>query len=92
MTRRLQTPIIACGVSAAALCAALLAAAPSLSADRDATAAASGLHVATTTVARDVAIGDAEPQDATPRSRSRRGRSAIAMPYFSFARGTGGRG
>ncbi|WP_337245474.1 hypothetical protein [Luteimonas sp. gir] len=92
MTRRLQIPIIACGVSAAALCAALLATVPSLSADRDATAVASGLQVATTTAARDVAIGDAEPQDAAPRSRSRRGRSAIAMPYFSFARGTGGRG
>ncbi|MEN4902840.1 hypothetical protein [Luteimonas sp. TWI1416] len=93
MTRRLQTPIIACGVSAAALCAVLLAAAPSLSAGRDATAsAAGGLNVATTAAARDVAIGDAEPQDAAPRSRSRRGRSAIAMPYFSFARGTGGRG
>ena len=29
--------------------------------------------------------------DAAPRSRSKRARSAIAMPYFSFSRGAGGR-
>ncbi|KLJ02948.1 hypothetical protein [Luteimonas sp. FCS-9] len=92
MTRRLQTPIIACGVSAAALCAGLLFAAPSLSAGDATPPSVAGLSSTTANAAADVAAGEAEPLEAAPRSRGRRGRSAIAMPYFSFARGAGGRG
>ncbi|MEF3081748.1 hypothetical protein V3391_05910 [Luteimonas sp. SMYT11W] len=91
MNRRLHTPIIACTASALALSAGLLFAGPALSAGElvpppvtvavAAKARAQAERTATTT--------DIEAE--TPRPRTRRARSGFALPYFSFARGAGGR-
>ena len=93
MNRKLHTSIFACTASTATLVLGLLVAWPAASADP------TGMETAP---ARTMKVsGDARPQSGPtsvdtapatpPRSRSKRARSAIAMPYFSFARGTGGR-
>ncbi|MCD9028662.1 hypothetical protein LDO26_10640 [Luteimonas sp. BDR2-5] len=94
MNRRLHTPIIACSASALALAAGLVLAIPAASGIDPAAAPA---PARTTAPAPERAVrgerGLVETgSEATPqRSRSKRARSAIAMPYFSFSRGAGGR-
>jgi len=88
MNRRLHTPIIACTASALALSAGLLFAGPALSAGEVAPppAVAAKARVQTERVA-----SSSEVEAEAPRPRARRARSGFALPYFSFARGAGGR-
>lgn len=81
MNRKLQTPIFACGVLAAALGLALAAAVPAGSSPD------TGAGVGRAHLAQPAAL-DTAP---APRTRGRRARSALALPYFSVARGAGGR-
>lgn len=93
MNRRLHTPIIACTAAALALSAGLLFAAPALSAGEIASPTATAT-VAVAAKARAQAERAATTTDIeaeTPRPRTRRARSGFALPYFSFARGAGGR-
>ncbi|NYZ64138.1 hypothetical protein [Luteimonas deserti] len=91
MNRKLHTPIFACAASAATLAIALLVAWPAQSLD------AAGVATAAVPAERKMPasvrtpVVDEAPTSSAPRSRSKRARTAIAMPYFSFARGTGGR-
>ncbi len=96
MNRRLHAPIIACTASAIALAIGLLAAGPVASQDGTVRTTPAASHAARTThtdPARTLRVEPAPDLTGTPppRSRSKRARSAIAMPYFSFARGAGGR-
>lgn len=89
MNRRLQTPIIACTAAALALSAGLLFAAPVLSGSGVAPAAAAVVAKPRVQAERPSATTEAEVE--SPRPRARRARSGFALPYFSFARGAGGR-
>ncbi len=94
MNRRLHTPIFACSAAAATLVVGLLLAWPAASAE-DGGLGAQTAATRSDTAARPTSGAGASTQDAAApapaRSRSKRARSTIAMPYFSFARGTGGR-
>lgn len=95
MNRKLHAPIFACTASAAALVVGLLVAWPAASSEDTGIEAHT---VPTPPPAGDIRMRPATGAGASdaaslpaPRSRSKRARSAIAMPYFSFARGAGGR-
>ena len=92
MNRRLHTPIFACAASTAMLVLGLLVAWPAFPAD-EATGAGAAPDV--TAAAGETRTPSKAAVDVTaapaPRSRSKRALNAIALPYFSFARGTGGR-
>jgi len=91
MNRRLHTPIIACTASALALSAGLLFAGPALSAG-EITPPAVAVTAAAKAHAQAERVATTTPIEAeTPRPRARRARSGFALPYFSFARGAGGR-
>ncbi len=87
MNRKLHTPIFACAASTATLVLGLLVAWPAFPADDASAAAPSTSAVESRTPEKASTDQAATP----PRSRSKRARNAIAMPYFSFARGAGGR-
>lgn len=87
MNRRLHTPIIACATIALALSAGLLFASPAALPDGTAAAAPVESERAPVRVER----AQTEAAADAPRSRARRARSGLALPYFSFARGAGGR-
>ena len=93
MNRKLQTPIIACTAAALALSAGLLFAGPNGQAEA-ATDAALALPAsaekAPARIQRATTTPDLDTTEA-PRPRARRARSGFALPYFSFARGAGGR-
>ncbi|WP_394004941.1 hypothetical protein ACF3M1_07470 [Luteimonas sp. WGS1318] len=91
MNRRLQTPIFACAASTATLVVGLLVAWPAFPAEEAAGAGANATAAAGETRTPAKATVDGATTTPPTRSRSKRARSAIAMPYFSFARGTGGR-
>ncbi|MCD9007125.1 hypothetical protein LDO31_12940 [Luteimonas sp. XNQY3] len=88
MNRRLHAPIIACTASALALSAGLLFAGPARSAG-ELTPPAAVAAKARAQAERAATTTDIEAE--TPRPRTRRARSGFALPYFSFARGAGGR-
>jgi len=87
MNRRLHTPIIACTAAALALSASLLAAGPASLPDGATAATPHGDAFTPARIERVASEAAAE----TPRPRARRARSSLALPYFSFARGAGGR-
>lgn len=89
MNRRLHTPIIACTAAALALSAGLLFAGQNIRTGAVIAAPAAALN-APAQVQRTATTPDIEPAE-TPRPRTRRARSGFALPYFSFARGAGGR-
>ena len=91
MNRRLHIPIIAC--SAAALVLAVVLASGPAAPDAVSATSTGQEHVTPPAVVRTPGSEQlaAGAGDAAPRSRSKRARSAIAMPYFSFSRGAGGR-
>ena len=89
MNRRLHTPIIACTALALLLSAGLLFAGPAPSAGEVATPPTSVAAKARAQAERAAATTDIDAE--TPRPRARRARSGFALPYFSFARGAGGR-
>lgn len=92
MNRRLHTPIIACTAAALALSVGLLFAGPALSAGGITTPAPVTGAIATKARAQNERAATTTDIEAeTPRPRSRRARSGFALPYFSFARGAGGR-
>ena len=95
MNRRLHTPIIACSAAALVLAVALASGPATPDAAPDAVSATSTgqEHLTPPAVVRTPSSEQlaAGAGDAAPRSRSKRARSAIAMPYFSFSRGAGGR-
>ncbi|MDR7194823.1 hypothetical protein [Luteimonas terrae] len=91
MNRRLHTPIIACTASALALSAGLLFAGPALSAGETASSPVTVAVAAKARVQTERAATTTDLDAETPRPRTRRARSGFALPYFSFARGAGGR-
>lgn len=88
MNRRLHTPIFACAASTATLVLGLLVAWPAFPAE-DVPGAGTSAPSADTRAPAKATVDVAAPP--APRSRSKRARNAIALPYFSFARGAGGR-
>ena len=93
MNRRLQTPIIACTAATLALSAGLLFAGPNGQAGASVDAALAvpaAAAKAPAQVQRAATTPDLDTTEA-PRPRARRARSGFALPYFSFARGAGGR-
>lgn len=89
MNRRLHTPIIACTALALALSGGLLFAGPAPAAGKTAVPAMAAAAKARAQAERAATTTDIEAE--TPRPRARRARSGFALPYFSFARGAGGR-
>lgn len=89
MNRKLHAPIIACTALALALSAGLLSASPASLVGDATTAVAAESGKAPVRIDR--AATDTTSAAEAPRPRARRARSGFALPYFSFARGAGGR-
>jgi|GEM_PF-1023589 len=90
MNRRLHTPIIACTAAALALSAGLLFAGPNAQTAPVEAALSLPASAAKAQAQRAATTSDLDTTEA-PRPRARRARSGFALPYFSFARGAGGR-